>query len=152
MKSYHIYFMLSKEGKMKNAIWKLCIIRAVDSNYPLYFSACRSPEQPLETIHLRSWLKICQASDQLPRLQISGEEWVAKRRLCVSESVPSLWKRPTLLSSERAFPITHVAAKKTAKNANRSPGRSCWGHWSPAWKLLSFGNSVLSVHSGTTRY
>lgn len=34
----------------------------------------------------------------------------------MSQSVPSLRKRLTLLSSERAFPITHAAAEKTVKN------------------------------------
>lgn len=31
-------------------------------------------------------------------------------------SVPSLWKRLTLLSSERAFAITHSVAEKTVKH------------------------------------
>ena len=34
----------------------------------------------------------------------------------MSQYVPSLKKRLTLLSSERAFPITHAAAEKTVKN------------------------------------
>lgn len=34
----------------------------------------------------------------------------------MSQSVPSLRKCLTLLSSERAFPITHAAPEKTVKN------------------------------------
>ena len=48
-------------------------------------------------------------------------------------SVPSLWKRLTLLSSERAFAITHSVAEKTVK---RGGGVQAVG---PLKSLLQFG-------------
>lgn len=80
-------------------------------------------------------MTICQGSEQLPHLQPSGEEWVVRRRLCASESVTSLLKRLTLCVSERTFPITYVAAKKTPKNGIGGPGRSHWSCWSPCLEI-----------------